>query len=74
MIRRVGVCTTKLWMLMRSLPFSSAKCGCSHAIGWIASGVACGSRKRLPPVTSNSTSLLTVTSPMRQLCMSFLRG
>ena len=30
---RVGVCTTKLWMLMRSLPSSSAKCGRSQAIG-----------------------------------------
>ncbi len=68
-MRRVGVCTMKVWMLMRSLPFSSAKCGCSQAMGRISSGVAWGSRKRLPPVISSSTTLLTVTSPMRQLCM-----
>ena len=50
---------------MRSRPSSSAKCGRSQAIGWIASRVACGRMKRLPPVTSSSTILVTVTSPIR---------
>jgi hypothetical protein len=57
--------TIRLWMLILSLPFSSAKCGCSHSSGRIASGVACGSRNRLPPVASSSMTLVTVTSPMR---------
>src|SRR5689334_8835567 len=64
MMRRVGVCTMKLWMLMCSLPFASAKCGYSQVIGLMASGVACGSRNLLPPVASISTILVTVTSPM----------
>jgi hypothetical protein len=52
-------------MLIFSRPRSSAKSGCCQAIGRIASGVACGRIKRLPPVTSSSTTLVTVTSPMR---------
>src|SRR5215469_12071010 len=52
-------------MLILRRPSSSAKSGCSHPIGNTASRVACGRMNRLPPVTSSSTILLTVTAPIR---------
>jgi len=64
-IRPLGVSTTSAWMLILSRPRSSAKSGRSHSIGMIASGVACGRMNWLPPVTSNSTIFVTVTSPIR---------
>src|SRR5271166_6213742 len=63
-IRRPGVSTTSAWMLIFSRPSSSAKSGCSQPIGNTASRVACGRMNRLPPVASNSTILVTVTSPI----------
>ena len=51
-------------MLIFKRPFASAKCGISHEIGLIASGVASGRMNRLPPVVSNSTIFVTVTSPI----------
>src|SRR5215471_8417515 len=53
------------WMLILSRPSSSAKWGCSQPIGNTASRVACGRMNRLPPVTSSSTILVTVTAPIR---------
>src|SRR3981081_3567757 len=41
-------------------------------MGLIASGVAWGSRKRLPPVASSSMTLVIVTSPIRHLLMRCL--
>src|SRR5262249_2152196 len=65
MMRRLGVSMTSAWMLILSRPRSSAKSGWSQSIGRIASGLACGRMNRLPPVTSSSTILVTVTSPIR---------
>ena len=57
-------------MLIFRRPRSSAKSGCSQPIGKIASGVACGRMNRLPPVTSSSTILVTVTSPIRHFIIA----
>jgi len=73
MICRLGVSTTSACTLIFSRPRSSAKSGRSQSIGNISSYVAWGSRKRLPPVTSSSTILVTVTAPIRHL-MTALRS
>src|SRR5215471_17281636 len=60
-------------MLILSRPRSSAKSGWSQSIGRIASGLACGRMNGLPPVTSSSTILVTVTSPIRHFITASLQ-
>ena len=47
---QVGVSTTRAWMLIFSLPFSSAKWRRASRISHPTSGVACGRINRVPPV------------------------